>query len=69
LRLRRPPGLSQNVQHNAILIDRALKTMLHALDADKDLVHVPLVPWSPPRRRSRSAKLAANFLHQRGTVS
>jgi hypothetical protein len=43
--------------------------MLHALDADEDLVPVPLVAGSWRRQRRRLAKLDAKFLHQRRTVS
>ena len=42
------PGLNKDVEHDAILIDGAPEVVLHALDADEDLVHVPLVArsWS-----------------------
>jgi hypothetical protein len=40
------PGLNEDVEHNAILIDGAPEIMLHALDADEDFVHVPLVAGS-----------------------
>jgi hypothetical protein len=63
------PGLNENIKDNAILIDGAPQIVLHALDPDEDLVQVPLVPGRGRRRRRRSAKLAANFLHQRRTVS
>jgi hypothetical protein len=41
------PGLNEDVEHNAILIDGAPEIVLHALDPNKDFVHVPLVagPW------------------------
>ena len=39
------PSLNQDVEHNTILIDRAPKVLLHALDPDEDFVQVPLVPW------------------------
>ena len=42
------PGLNEDIEHNAILIDGAPEIMLHALDADEDLVHVPLVARSWP---------------------
>jgi hypothetical protein len=32
--------LNEDIEHNAILIDGAPEIMLHALDADEDLVHV-----------------------------
>jgi hypothetical protein len=63
------PGLNEDVEHNAILIDGMPEILLHASDLDEDLVHVPLVPWRGRRRRKRSAKLASNFLPQRYTVS
>jgi hypothetical protein len=44
------PGLNEDVEHDAILIDGAPEVVLHALDADEDLVHVPLVArlWPTP---------------------
>src|ERR1700709_443125 len=44
------PRLNEDIEHNAILIDGAPEVVLHALDADEDLVHVPLVarPWPTP---------------------
>ena len=42
------PGLNKDIEHNTILIDGAPEIMLHALDADEDLVHVPLVTRSGP---------------------
>ena len=38
-------SLNQDVEHNAILIDRAPKVVLHALDPDEHLIEVPLVSW------------------------
>ncbi len=40
------PSLDEDVEHNAILIDGAPEIVLHALDTDEDLVHVPLVAGS-----------------------
>jgi hypothetical protein len=42
------PGLDEDVEHNAILIHGAPEIMLHALDTDEDLIHVPLVAGSWP---------------------
>jgi hypothetical protein len=42
------PGLNQDVEHNAILIDGTPEVMLHALDTDEDFIHVPLVARSWP---------------------
>ena len=53
--------MNEDVAHNAILIDGAPEIVLHALDPDEDFVYVPLVLWPRPA--------AANFLHQRRTVS
>jgi hypothetical protein len=63
------PGLNQNIEHNAILIDSAPEIVLHALDPDEDLVHIPVVSRRDRRRRRRPSKLEANFMHQRRTVS
>ena len=65
-----PPGLNEDVEHNAILIDGAPEVVLHALDPDEDFVSMyHLSPGRGRRRRRRSAKLVPNFLHQRRTVS
>src|ERR1700709_2505190 len=42
------PRLNEDIEHHAILIDGAPEIVLHALDADEDLVHVPLVARSWP---------------------
>jgi len=38
------PGLNEDVEHDAILIDGTPQIVLHALGANEDFVHVPLVP-------------------------
>src|SRR3984957_2970760 len=63
------PGLNEDVEHNTILIDSAPKIVLNALDPDKDFVYMPFVSRLWPAGPRGSAKLAANFLHQRRTVS
>src|SRR5579859_1273169 len=41
-------GSTPDVEHNAVLINGAPEIVLHALDPDEDLVHVPLVAgWWP----------------------
>jgi hypothetical protein len=42
------PWLNQDVEHNAVLIHGTPKIVLHTLDPDEHLVHVPLVSWSWP---------------------
>jgi hypothetical protein len=42
------PGLNEDVEHNALLIDGAPEVVLHALDPDEDFVQVPLVARSWP---------------------
>src|SRR3984885_5140034 len=44
--------LNEDVEHNAVLIHGAPKIVLHALDPDEHLVHVPLVSrqWSAASR-------------------
>ncbi len=42
------PGLDEDIEHNAILIDGAPEILQHALDPNEDLVRVPLVSWSWP---------------------
>ena len=64
-----PPWLSEDVEHDAVLIHGAPKIVLHALDPDEHLIQVPLVTGRGRRRRRRLAKPWPNFLHQRRTVS
>jgi len=45
-RLAISPRLNKDVQHDTVLIHGTPKIMLHALDPDEHLVHVPLVPGS-----------------------
>jgi hypothetical protein len=57
------PGLNQDIEHNAMLIDGAPKVVLHALDPDEDFIQVPLVAWlrppaSQPIRETRGEFLA-----------
>jgi hypothetical protein len=47
------PGLNEDIEHNASLIDVAPQRVLHALDPDEDFVDVPFVAWS--RTASASA--------------
>jgi hypothetical protein len=42
------PGLDEDIEHNAILIDGAPEILQHALDPNEHLVRVPLVSWSWP---------------------
>src|SRR3981081_231377 len=57
------PWLNQDVEHNAVLIHGTPKIVLHTLDPDEHLVHVPLVsrPWSAASQAAREglAKLLA----------
>src|ERR1019366_7291875 len=47
-RLAISPWLNEDVEHDAVLIHGTPQIMLHALDPDEHLIHVPLVPrsWS-----------------------
>ena len=56
------PRLNEDVEHDAILIDGAPEIMLHALDPDEDLVHVPLVPWPWPAASQAVGETRAEFL-------
>ena len=51
-------ALNQDVEHDAVLVDRASEPMLPACDADHDLIEVPLVSW----RRKTSADLVGEAL-------
>src|ERR1700680_323165 len=57
------PWLNQDVEHNAVLIRGTPKIVLHALDPDEHLAHVPRVsrPWSAASQAAREglAKLLA----------
>jgi hypothetical protein len=55
------PGLSEDVEHDTILIDSTPEIMLHALDSDEDLVQVPLVPWSRPAAAQAVSETCAEF--------
>ena len=54
-----PAALDQNVELDAILVDRAPEVMKRAVDADEDQTS----PGCGRRRRSRLANSAPNFLH------
>ena len=56
------PGLDEDVEHNAILIDGAPEIMLHALDPDEDLVHVPLVAGSWPAAAQAIRETPSEFM-------
>ena len=47
-----PPWLDEDVEHDTVLIHRAPKVVLHALDPDEHLIKVPLVigPWTAAAR-------------------
>jgi hypothetical protein len=56
------PGLNEDVEHNAILIDSAPEVMLHALDPDEDFVQVPLIPWPRPVTAQAVGEARTEFL-------
>ncbi len=47
------PGLHQDIEHGAVLVDGAPQIVLRAVDLDEDLVEMPLVagPWPLPPER------------------
>jgi hypothetical protein len=55
------PGLNQNIEHNAILIDGAPKIVQLALDPNEHLVEVPLVSWSWPTASHAVGESCAEF--------
>ena len=55
-------SLNQDIEHNAILINGAPEIMLHALDADEDLVHVPLVARSWPTAAQAVSETCSELL-------
>ena len=56
------PGLNEDVEHDAILIDGTPEIVLHASDSDEDLVQVPLVPWPWPAAAQAVSETRAEFL-------
>jgi hypothetical protein len=57
-----PAWLNEDVEHDAILILRAPKIMLHALDPDEHLVEVPFVPRPRTATSQTAGKGLAEFL-------
>ena len=55
--------------HDPDLIDGAPEIVLHAADPGEYLIHVPCLPAVADGSACGRGKLAANFLHQRRTVS
>ena len=47
--------LDQDVEHIAVLVDRAPQVMDRAIDPDEDFIEMPFVARPGPRRRSRLA--------------
>jgi hypothetical protein len=56
------PGLNEDVEHNAILIDSAPEVMLHSLDPNEDFVQVPLAPWPRPTAAQAVGETRTEFL-------
>jgi hypothetical protein len=57
-----PPLLHKDVEHHTILINRAPEIMLHALDANEHLIHVPLIPGPWPAATEAVGEALAKFL-------
>jgi hypothetical protein len=55
------PGLDEDIEHNAILIDGAPEILQHALDPNEHLVRVPLVSWSWPAASPAIGESRAEF--------
>jgi hypothetical protein len=56
-----PPRLDEDVEHDAILIHRTPKIVLHALNPDEHLVEVPLISWSRASAAKAFGKALAEF--------
>ncbi len=56
------PLLQENVEYNTILIYGAPEAVLHPLDANEHLVHVPLVPRSWPAAAQTVGEALAELL-------
>jgi hypothetical protein len=57
-----PAWLNENVEHDTLLIHRALKIMLHALDSDEHLVEMPFVPGPRTAASQTAGEGLAKFL-------
>src|ERR1700722_20079437 len=57
-----PPGLNEDVEHDALLIHGVPEIVLRALNPDEDLVEVPLIPRSWPTAAQAFGKGLAKFL-------
>ena len=57
-----PPGMNEDVQHDAILIHGTPEIVLHTLDPDEDLVEVPFIPRPWPAAAQAVGKGLAEFL-------
>jgi hypothetical protein len=57
-----PPLLHKDVEHHTILINRAPEIMQHALDANENLIHVPLIPRPWPAVTKTIGETLAEFL-------
>src|ERR1700704_2129055 len=57
-----PPWLNEDVEHDTVLVDRAPKIMLHALDPDEHLIKVPLVTGPRTTATQAVGKALAEFL-------
>jgi hypothetical protein len=56
------PGLNEDVENNAILVDGAPQIVLHALDPDEDFVHVPFVSRAAPAAAQAVGETRSEFL-------
>jgi len=57
-----PPLLNENVEYDTILIHGAPEVVLHPLDTNEHLVHVPLVPRSWPAAAQTVGEALAELL-------
>jgi hypothetical protein len=57
-----PPWLNENVEHDAVLVHGAPEIVLHSLDPDEHLIHVPLVPRSWPAAAQAICECLAKLL-------
>jgi hypothetical protein len=56
------PWLSENVEHNTVLIHGTPKIMLYSADPDEHLIEIPLIPRSWPPAAQAVGKAPAEFL-------
>jgi hypothetical protein len=64
-----PPWLHENIEDNAVLIDRSPEVMRGSVDLEEAFIQMPFIPGRARRLRRPAAYSWPNSSHQRSTVS